>query len=624
VPKLQFPTGLQDIAPAGWGLIGVGAVLCVAGTLTPWDIGQVTTIAAGTALVALGGLVLQFRAKAQRRIAQKVTSAKGLLENDPSARLISDDKGMLHYLNPAAKTMFGDRKTDWLPHVLGGGLVNPSEVAFRLQSKALAFGSAVDEVVSEDGPLKIVVSDIADNLFSWSFEAVLEARGGVRNADALSLPMLTASKSGTILFMNEAFRRLIGSRVKTLDRVFVDLPLRSGAVHEVSCIDTVVRANVVCIHGANGRQEVYLVPNEQGREFTGDSDDLDFFEDMPVALLRLHPEGSIISANRQARTLLQTNITEGMFFSDVIEGLWRSITDWILETAKRGTPAQSEVLKARNTQIETFLQVSLSRMGYDENTQIIAVLNDATELKTLEAQFVQSQKMQAIGQLAGGIAHDFNNLLTAISGHCDLLLLRHDQGDTDHEDLIQIHQNANCAASLVGQLLAYSRKQNLRPEVIDLRETLSDLTHLLGRLVGEQLTLTWSHDPGLGTIRADKRQLEQVIMNLVVNARDAMPEGGEIRIETTSRTLTEPMKRDRAELLPGQYACIEVIDQGTGIAKDKLPKIFEPFFTTKRVGEGTGLGLFYGIWDRQTNWRLYFRGQCCGHWNYIFALFSRF
>ena len=113
-------------------------------------------------------------------------------------------------------------------------------------------------------------------------------------------------------------------------------------------------------------------------------------------------------------------------------------------------------------------------------------------------------------------------------------------------------------------------------------------------------------------------------MNLVVNARDAMPEGGEIRIETTSRTLTEPMKRDRAELLPGQYACIEVIDQGTGIAKDKLPKIFEPFFTTKRVGEGTGLGLFYGIWDRQTNWRLYFRGQCCGHWNYIFALFSRF
>jgi two-component system cell cycle sensor histidine kinase/response regulator CckA len=117
---------------------------------------------------------------------------------------------------------------------------------------------------------------------------------------------------------------------------------------------------------------------------------------------------------------------------------------------------------------------------------LIAVLNDVTELKTLEAQFVQSQKMQAIGQLAGGVAHDFNNLLTAISGHCDLLLLRHDHGDQNYGDLIQIHQNANRTASLVGQLLAFSRKQNLQPEVMDLRDTLSDLTHLLNRLVGEK------------------------------------------------------------------------------------------------------------------------------------------
>ena len=161
----------------------------------------------------------------------------------------------------------------------------------------------------------------------------------------------------------------------------------------------------------------------------------------------------------------------------------------------------------------------------------MAVLNDATELKTLEAQFVQSQKMQAIGQLAGGVAHDFNNLLTAISGHCDLLLLRRDPGDPDYADLQQINQNANRAASVVGQLLAFSRKQNLRPELLDLRDTMGDLTHLLNRLVGEKITLNLSHETEDKMIRADRRQLEQVLMNLVVNARDAMPDGGTIDIE---------------------------------------------------------------------------------------------
>jgi two-component system cell cycle sensor histidine kinase/response regulator CckA len=233
----------------------------------------------------------------------------------------------------------------------------------------------------------------------------------------------------------------------------------------------------------------------------------------------------------------------------------------------------------------------------DGRPALVAVLSDATQLKTLEAQFVQSQKMHAIGQLAGGVAHDFNNLLTAISGHCDLLLLRHDKGDPDYADLVQINQNANRAASLVGQLLAFSRKQTLKPQVIDLRDTLSDLTHLLNRLVGEKVRLTLVHDPALKPIRADKRQLEQVVMNLVVNARDAMPAGGEVRIETEVQTIRETLNRDRASVAPGEYVVVRVTDSGTGIPADKLAKIFEPFFTTKRPGEGTGLGLStaYGI-----------------------------
>jgi two-component system cell cycle sensor histidine kinase/response regulator CckA len=210
--------------------------------------------------------------------------------------------------------------------------------------------------------------------------------------------------------------------------------------------------------------------------------------------------------------------------------------------------------------------------------------------------------MQAIGQLAGGIAHDFNNLLTAIAGHCDLLLLRHGPDAPDFADLEQIRQNANRAAALVGQLLGFSRKQTLKPERLDLEDVLSDLTHLLNRLVVERVELRLEHlghkdGRTLGHIRADRRQLEQVLINLAVNARDAMPSGGSLLIQTEPVTLAEPLRRDRAAVPAGDYSVIRVIDRGSGIAPEHLQKIFEPFFTTKRVGEGTGLGLSmaYGI-----------------------------
>ncbi|MDX5351413.1 MAG: response regulator, partial [Paracoccaceae bacterium] len=192
--------------------------------------------------------------------------------------------------------------------------------------------------------------------------------------------------------------------------------------------------------------------------------------------------------------------------------------------------------------------------------------------------------------------------LTAISGHCDLLLLRHGKEDPEFADLEQIRQNANRAAALVSQLLAFSRKQTLKPERLDLQDVLADLTHLLNRLVVERVGLTLVHrgqylGKVLGEIRADKRQLEQVLINLVVNARDAMPNGGSIRIETEPVTLAEPLKRDRASVPAGDYSVIRVIDTGIGIPAEQIQHIFEPFFTTKRVGEGTGLGLStaYGI-----------------------------
>ena len=253
-------------------------------------------------------------------------------------------------------------------------------------------------------------------------------------------------------------------------------------------------------------------------------------------------------------------------------------------------------MQLKRSEQEKYVQVSLSRSFEGGQPVLIAVLSDATELKTHEAQFVQSQKMQAIGQLAGGIAHDFNNLLTAISGHCDLLLLRHDQADQDFADLSQINQNANRAAALVAQLLAFSRKQTLRLESLDVRNTLGDLTHLLNRLVGERITLNLQHSPENIYVRADKRQLEQVLMNLVVNARDAMPEGGEIVVKTERLFVREAFRRDRATVEEGEYVSITVKDQGCGIPKESFQKIFEPFYSSKGVqGTGLGLSMVYGI-----------------------------
>jgi two-component system cell cycle sensor histidine kinase/response regulator CckA len=324
-------------------------------------------------------------------------------------------------------------------------------------------------------------------------------------------------------------------------------------------------------------------------------------EEVPVAIMTFGPDGVMRVANHAARELMWCGEIRAAMFHDLFEGLGRPVSEWLADVVAGRHPGGSEVLRVRGEE-ERFLQITLRRFVDGGRPGALAILNDATRLKTMEAQFAQSQKMQAIGQLAGGIAHDFNNLLTAISGHCDLLLLRHGREDSDFADLEQIRQNANRAASLVGQLLAFSRKQTLNPEVLDLEDVLADLTHLLNRLMVDKVELSLGHlgrEAGkvLGKIRADKRQIEQVLINLVVNARDAMRDGGDIRIETEPVTLAEDLKRDRATVPAGDYTVIRVVDHGVGIPEHQLRQIFEPFFTTKRVGEGTGLGLSmaYGI-----------------------------
>ncbi|HKT16580.1 MAG TPA: ATP-binding protein [Stellaceae bacterium] len=236
-------------------------------------------------------------------------------------------------------------------------------------------------------------------------------------------------------------------------------------------------------------------------------------------------------------------------------------------------------------------------MSRDSEGGLILHFIDTTDQKKMEAQFIQSQKMQAVGQLAGGVAHDFNNLLTAMIGFCDLLLLRFRPGDPSFADIMQIKQNANRAANLVRQLLAFSRQQTLQPRVLDITDTLADLSHLLRRLIGENIELKVVHGRDLGLVKVDQGQLDQVIINLAVNARDAMPSGGTLTIHTSNMVNEVPVRLGDEVMPPGEYVKIEVADTGIGIAPEYLQRIFEPFFSTKEVGSGTGLGLstVYGI-----------------------------
>lgn len=232
---------------------------------------------------------------------------------------------------------------------------------------------------------------------------------------------------------------------------------------------------------------------------------------------------------------------------------------------------------------------------------VLLSLADTSQENQLRRQVAQATKMQAVGQLAGGVAHDFNNVLTAIIGTCDLMLLRHIPGDSDYDDIQQIRANSNRAAALTRQLLAFSRQQTLRPEIIQLPDVVSEVSPLIKRLLGEKITYYVQHDRNLGPVRADPQQLEQVIMNLAVNARDAIQSRGDGRgrISLYTRTLqAKQVIQLGSEVLPAaDYTVLIVQDTGGGIPPHVLPKLFEPFFTTKEQGKGTGLGLStaYGI-----------------------------
>ena len=259
--------------------------------------------------------------------------------------------------------------------------------------------------------------------------------------------------------------------------------------------------------------------------------------------------------NAQARDMLGGPIRRSAPCStSFVQPLGRSLDSLLNEVRSGRDGGTGEMVRLLDANYDIFAQVSLTRMTLQGQPCLMAVLNDASELRLLEDKFAQSQKMEAVGKLAGGVAHDFNNVLTAISGHCDLLLLRKDASHPDFSDLTQIRQNANRAATLVRQLLAFSRKQTLQPKLLRVQDVVTDTLYLLDRLIGETITLSLDHGRDLGSVRADHQQLEQALMNLVVNARDAMPNGGTVTIAT--RNVTHGDRGAEARRLdPGRRIC---------------------------------------------------------------------
>ena len=318
----------------------------------------------------------------------------------------------------------------------------------------------------------------------------------------------------------------------------------------------------------------------------------------PVAVALLDRDGRLVEFNRTLkRYVSEEAIKDKAGITAHLQSDAKPAFFEAVRLAADGTPPVTPLDVTFTQNGERLGQVVFSSFHDDDKRFAVMYLADKTQERQLEQQFVQAQKMQAVGQLAGGVAHDFNNLLTAIIGFCDLLLLRHDTGDRSFSDLIQIKQNANRAANLVRQLLAFSRQQVVKPQILEVSDVLADLSNLVRRLIGEHIDFNLIHGRDLPKIKADQGQFEQVMINLCVNARDAMPDGGDLQIFSQQISADDPVFDEFDVMKSGDYVEIEVRDTGTGIESAVQEKIFEPFFTTKGVGEGTGLGLatVYGI-----------------------------
>ncbi len=428
---------------------------------------------------------------------------------------------------------------------------------------------------------------------------------GLRNADRRNtqwqLPDICPPEAAALV--QAAQRRAPGMA----DRFDCDLVREDGRV---------VPVRLVCRPGERPERgdPMTVLVFDRAADLTGDSSArvleerfARLFHAAPFAIATLDKQGAVISANATFQRMCSND--EKSFGKGSPKLAQLVLADATPEdrlaveaglarvTGGRATAAPFEVSYGPDQQITRRIYMSPLSVGADPREAAIVYMLDTSELKALELKFAQSQKLEAVGKLAGGIAHDFNNVLTVIIGMSDLLLQSRRPTDSGYTDIMQIRSNANRAAGMVQQLLAFSRKQTLKPEVLVLNDVIQDFGYSLNRLLGEKIDL--KHTPGrdLWYVKADKVQFDQILINLAVNARDAMAKGGRLTIRTRNISVRDSLKLASQNVVSGEYVAIEVEDTGTGMPADIVAKIFEPYFTTKEVGKGTGLGLstVYGI-----------------------------
>jgi two-component system, cell cycle sensor histidine kinase and response regulator CckA len=432
---------------------------------------------------------------------------------------------------------------------------------------------------------------------------------------SLELALLAVDPAGRILGANAAFADLAGLSADSL----VGAPL-SGWMRHVQGqlyfgaegqLQRLIDARDTPLTTESGQAAGHLIdvrlPSAAPTAATvalGSESPPAYLDPLPLPLALADRDGRILYANAafSAMTsdaaLLKDRI---VYPSDLVADEDKAVVSDLVRRVGAGAASKQRAMVRLRKGLDEPVQLTVapatnmgSRVG---GVAAVLTLADNAERRKLEEQFAQAQKMNLVGQLAGGIAHDFNNILTAIGGFCELLLQRHPPGDSSFADINQILTNANRAASLVKQLLAYSRQQTLKPSTVHIPDLITEQVITLKRLIGDRVKLDVQHGRDLPSVRVDQGQFYTVVMNLVVNARDAMPQGGTISIRTFE-VKPGSLPADRADLMEKRdYIAVEVRDTGSGIPPDVLPKIFEPFFTTKEIGQGTGLGLstVYGI-----------------------------
>jgi two-component system cell cycle sensor histidine kinase/response regulator CckA len=567
-----------------------------------------------------------------------------VLEKSAEARAVTTPEGKTLYANMRFSKLAADHETPMAEpslHAFAQLFPNPAQTETllkELQQKAAPAGSATIElhttlngksawfhvtcqfIIGMPGYVNWRLDDITHR--HQMETAIREEREKLRDfTDNAPVGFFTVDEEGKFRFANDTLLLLLGCDKKMLFgkmslHDFLVSPPKNG--HPYDCFDGGGnhQHGELLMKGAGGRvfkaaithsitkdadgnvisrSVVYDLTTEQRiQQALKESEDRfeRLFNEAPVGICMVAEDGVISNANQTLASMLRLpeDVINGKPLLHFVEKEAQIKTEEWLKSISKGQGHEAFIEAPLKGSVGLTAQI-YARKFRSGNSFVLHFI-DLTEQKNLERQFTQSQKMQAVGQLAGGIAHDFNNLLTAMIGFCDLLLLRHKPGDSSFADIMQIKQNANRAANLVRQLLAFSRQQTLQPRVLDMADVLSELSHLLRRLIGANIELDLIHGSDLGLIKADQGQMDQVLINLVVNARDAMPKGGKVKIRTQNHENHSDTRLVSGETLPaGSWVSISVQDTGTGIAPEVLPRIFEPFFSTKEVGAGTGLGL---------------------------------